>query len=140
METELLLTLPCNAIPGHTSGEKHDLKGHVHPMLTAALFTIVKTRKPPKWPSTEDWIKTQYYMCSSSQTSLPTSSPSHPPGSSQCTGPERPVSCIKPGLVIYFIYDNIHVLMLFSQTSHPRLLPQSPKVCSVYLCLLLSQI
>ena len=30
-------------------------------------------------------------------------------------------SCIKPGLVIYFAYDNIHVLMLFSQ-----IIPASP--------------
>ena len=46
------------------------------------------------------------------------------------------VSCLKPGLVIYFTYDNIHVSMLFSlKSSHPCLLPQSPKVCSLYLCL-----
>ena len=28
------------------------------PMFAAALFTIAKTRKSPKRPSTEDWIKT----------------------------------------------------------------------------------
>ena len=43
------------------------------------------------------------------------SSPSHPSGSSQCTGPQCPVSCIEPGLAIYFTYDNIYVSMLFSQ-------------------------
>ena len=42
-------------------------------------------------------------------------SPSHPAGSSQCTGPERPVSCTEPGLMIYFTYGNIHVSMLFFQ-------------------------
>ena len=47
--------------------------------------------------------------------SLPPPSPSHPSGSSQCTSPEHLVSCIKPGLVICFTYDNIHVSMLFSQ-------------------------
>ena len=26
-------------------------------MFTAALFAIAKTRKPPKCPSTEEWIK-----------------------------------------------------------------------------------
>ena len=51
--------------------------------------------------------------------SLP--SPSHPSGSSQCTSPEHPVSCIEPGLAIYFTYDNIHVSMLFSQ-----IIPSSP--------------
>ena len=44
----------------------------------------------------------------------PTSLPTHPSGSSQCTSPEHPDSCIEPGLEIYFTYDNIHVLMLFS--------------------------
>ena len=34
-----------------------------------------------------------------------------PLGSSQCTSPEHPVSCIKPGLAICFTYDNIHVSM-----------------------------
>ena len=44
----------------------------------------------------------------------PASLPSHPSGLS-CTGFECPVSCIKPGLVIYITYGNIHVPMLFSQ-------------------------
>ena len=35
-------------------------------------------------------------------------SPSHPSGSSQCTSPECPVSCVEPGLVIYFTQGNIH--------------------------------
>jgi len=48
-------------------------------------------------------------------------SPSHPSGSSQCTSPEHPVSCIKPGLAICFTYDNIYVSMLFSQ-----IIPASP--------------
>ena len=46
---------------------------------------------------------------------LPPPSLSHPSGSSQCTRTEHPVSCIKTGLAIYFMYDNIHVSMLFSQ-------------------------
>ena len=39
----------------------------------------------------------------------------HPSGSSQCTSPKHPVSCIKPRLVIRFLYDIIHVSMPFSQ-------------------------
>ena len=66
---------------------------------------------------------------------LPRPSPSHPSGSSQCTGPERPVLCIEPWLAIYFIYGNIHVSMLFLISSHPHLLPQSPKLSSLHLCL-----
>ena len=41
----------------------------------------------------------------------------------QCTSPEHLVSCIKPGLVICFTYDNIHVSMLFSQIIPPLLSP-----------------
>ena len=31
-------------------------------MFTAALFTIAKTWKQPKCPSTEDWIKKMWYI------------------------------------------------------------------------------
>jgi len=75
------------------------------------------------------------YTCSPSWTPLPTPSPYHPSGSSQCTSPKIPVSCIEPGLAIHFLDDIIHVLMPFSQVI-PRLpLPQSPKDCSIHLCL-----
>ena len=53
----------------------------------------------------------------------PPPSPSHPSGSSQCTSPEDLVSCIEPGLVIYFTYDNIHASMLFSQIIPPSPFP-----------------
>ena len=45
----------------------------------------------------------------------------HSSGSSQCTSPEHPVSCIEPGLAIHFTYDIIHVSMSFSQ-----IIPPSP--------------
>ena len=54
---------------------------------------------------------------------LPPPSPSHPSGSSQCTNPEHPFSCIEAGLAIYFTYDNIHVSMLFSQIIPPSPFP-----------------
>ena len=38
------------------------------------------------------------YLCSPSWTLLPPPSPYHPSGSSQCTSPKHPVSCIKPDL------------------------------------------
>ena len=31
-------------------------------MFTAALFTIARTRKQPKCPSTDEWIKKQWYI------------------------------------------------------------------------------
>ena len=32
------------------------------PMFTAALFTIAKTWKQPKCPSTDEWIKKMWYI------------------------------------------------------------------------------
>ena len=55
---------------------------------------------------------------------LPPLSPYHPAGSSQCTSPEHPVSCIKAGLVIRFTYDILHVSLPFS---HIILLSPSPR-------------
>ena len=51
---------------------------------------------------------------------FPILNPYHPSGSSQCTSPKHPVSCIEPRLVIHFLYD-IHVSMPFSQ-----IIPPSP--------------
>ena len=59
------------------------------------------------------------YICSPSCTPLPPPSPYHPSGSSQCISPKHPVSCIKPGLAILFIYDIIHLSMPFSQITPP---------------------
>ena len=61
------------------------------------------------------------YTCSPSWTPLPPPSPYHPSGSSQCTSPKHPVSCIEPGLAISFLDDTIHVSMPFSQ-----IIPPSP--------------
>ena len=52
---------------------------------------------------------------------LPPPSQYHPSGSSQCTSPKHPVSCIEPGLSIHFLYDIIHVPMPFLQ-----IIPPSP--------------
>ena len=41
----------------------------------------------------------------------PSPSPSHPSGSSQCTSPERPVSCIEPGLEICFTYAHFNAIL-----------------------------
>ena len=54
----------------------------------------------------------------------------HPSGSSQCTSPKHPVSCIKPGLATHFIYDIIHVSMPFSQIIPPS--PSPTSCCFVH--------
>ena len=61
----------------------------------------------------------QVYMCSPSWTPLPPPSPYHLSGSSQCTSPKHPVSCIAPGLATHFIHDILHVSMPFSQIFPP---------------------
>ena len=77
------------------------------------------------------WI----YMCSPSRSPLPPPSPSHPSGSSQCTSPEHLSHASSLG---WWSISPL-ILSLFQcyslRTSHPRLFSQSPKVCSVHLCL-----
>ena len=81
----------------------------------------------------------QVYMCSPSWTHLPPPSPYHPLGSSQCTSPKHPVSCIEPGLVTHFIHDIIHVSMPFSQISPPSPSPtESIRLIYTSVSLLLS--
>ena len=71
----------------------------------------------------------------------PTSLPNHPSGSSQCTSPEHPVSCIEPGLAIHFTYDIIHVSMPFSQIIPPSPSPtESKRLFYTSVSLLLSRI
>ena len=64
---------------------------------------------------------------------LPPRSPYHPSGSSQCTSPKLPVSCIEPGLAICFLYDIIHVLMPFSQII-PHSLSHRVQKTVLYIC------
>ena len=58
---------------------------------------------------------------------LPPPSPYHLSGSSQCTSPKHPVSCIEPGLAVRFIYDTIHVSMPFFQIIPPSPFPTESK-------------
>ena len=69
----------------------------------------------------------QAYMCSPSWTLLPPPSPYHPSGSSQCTSPKHPVSCIKPGPATHSIYDIIRISMPFSQIIPPSPSPTESK-------------
>ena len=73
----------------------------------------------------------QVYMCSPSWTLLPPPSPYHPSGSSQCTSPKHPVSCIEAGLATRFIHDILHVSMPFYQIFPPS---PSPRNCKHLTC------
>ena len=82
----------------------------------------------------------QAYMCSPSRTLLPPPSPHHPSGSSQCTSPKHPVSCIEPGLATHFLHDILHVTMSFSQIFPPSPSPtESIRLFYTSVSLLLSR-
>ena len=72
---------------------------------------------------------------------FPNMNPLQPPtpdlsGSSPWTSPKHPVSCIEHRLAIHFLQNSIHMFQCHSpKSSHPLPLPQSPKVCSLHLCL-----
>ena len=84
---------------------------------------------------------TQVYRYSPSWTPLLPPSLYHPSGSSQCTSPKHPVSCIEPGLAIHFLYDIIHVSMPFSQIIPPSPSPtESKRLFYTSVSLLLSHI
>ena len=77
----------------------------------------------------------QVYMCSPSWTPLPPPFPYHPSGSSLCTSPKHPVS--SSNLDWQFVsYMILYMFQCHSpKSSHPFPLPQSPRDCSIYLCL-----
>ena len=102
-------------------------------LITLQLFWWVL----PYIDMNQPWV----YMCPPSWTPLPPPFPSYPSGSSQCTGPERPVSCIEPGLGICFTYDNVHVSILFSQIIPPSPSPiKSKRLLFTSVSLFLSRI
>ena len=51
---KLKLKLPYDMIQQSHSWAQKDIRT---PMFTAALYTIAKTRKQPKFPSSEEWMK-----------------------------------------------------------------------------------
>ena len=74
-----------------------------------------------------DMNQPRVYMSSQSWTSLLPPTPYYLSGSSQCTSPKHPVSCIKYRLVIRFLPDSIHVPMPFSQIIPPSPSPTESK-------------
>ena len=79
----------------------------------------------------QPWI----YMFSPSWSPLLPPSPSHPSGSSQCTRPEHLSHASNLG---WWSVSSLTVYLFQCYSlriSHPHLLPQSLKVCTVHLCL-----
>ena len=54
--------LSCNPTPGHVSGINIIQKDMCTPMFIAAVLTIAKTWKQPKFPLTDEWIKKMWYI------------------------------------------------------------------------------
>ena len=75
-----------------------------------------------------DMNPARVYMSSQTWNPLPPHSPYHLSGSSPCTSPKHPVSCIKHRLAIRSLHDSIHVSMPFSQIIPPSPSPSESKI------------
>ena len=96
----------------------------VQPLISVQLFAI-SLSNILLWPSpVTQMVKNLHTL----QESV------HPSGSSQCTSPKHPVSCIEPGLATHFIYDIIHISMPFSQIIPPSPSPTESKRLSYTSC------
>ena len=85
-----------------------------------------------------DMNQPRVYMRSQSWTPLPPPTSYHLSGSSPCTSPKHPVSCIEHRLAIHFFHYRIHVSIPFSQIIPPSPSPtefKSPFYRSVSLLL-----
>ena len=53
---------PASLLLGIYSQKTRIEKDICTPMFIAALFTIPKTRKQPRWPLTDEWIRKLWYI------------------------------------------------------------------------------
>ena len=93
---------------------------------TVLVLPYIDMNPPQVYTSSQSWIP------------LPPPNPYHLSGSSPCTSPKHPVSCIEHRLAIRFLPDSIHVSMPFSQIIPPSPSPsesKSPYYTSVSLLL-----
>ena len=135
--TQFILTLVF--FPEKKRSEKQRRKGKIYPFFKNFYFIFKLYIIVLALPNIK-MNPSQIYMCSPSWTLLPAPSPYHPSGSSQCTSPKHPVSCIEPGLASHFIHDILHVSVPFSQIFPPSPSPtESIRLFHTSVSLLLSR-
>ena len=72
------------------------------------------------------------YTCSQSWTPLPPPSAYHSSGSSQCTSPKHPVSCIKPGLNLSSVPEDMLMCAVWYQSYKEHTSSSSSKTLSPF--------
>ena len=82
---------------------------------TVLVLPYIDMNPPWVYTSSQSWIP------------LPPPTPYHLSGSSLCTSPKHPVSCIEHRLALHFLHDSIHVSMSFSQIIPPSPSPSESK-------------
>ena len=95
------------------------------PLLTAALFTIARTWKQPRYPSTDEWIKKLWYIYTMGY-SVQFSSVSQ-----SCLTLCNPMNCSMPGLPVHhqlleITQTHVHRVSDAIQPSHPLSSPSPP--------------
>ena len=96
---------------------------------TVLVLPYIDMNPPRVYTSSHSWIP------------LPPPTPYHLSGSSPCTSPKQPVSCIKHRLAIRFTYDTLHVSVPFSHIIPSLPSPtESKRLLNTSVSLLLSHI
>ena len=116
---------PSNPILGIYPEESKTEKDTCSPLFIAALFTIARTWKKPRYPSTDEWIKKLWYIFTmeySVQFSSVTQS---------CPTPCDPMNHSTPGLPVHnqlpeFTQTHVHWGCVAIQSSHYLLSPSPP--------------
>ena len=96
-------------------------------LLINFIFTLIYFTILYWFCHTLTWICHRCTWVPNPDPPLPPPTPYHLSGSSPCTSPKHPVSCIEHWLVLRFLHDSIHVSMPFSQIIPPSPSPSESK-------------